>query len=296
LSVGTVPANVLTLTWRFQGQERMKCITWLTMGARGWFTAELFALIHRPEHFVRIPALAASAGILAATARILIARGLFGLRFQRPSWQDLQEQARLGWHVFLSKVAINGYTASPTLAVGLFGRPLAAGYNSVAKRLAQIYQTFPLPIVLQAMYRRLAKLHAADQRRSLHLMGKAQNVTTALYLLTCLFVALVAPLAVRIVSGKPVREMEIAFAVIALAIVAINANAFRIQCLLVSGRHALFSRNHVSMGLAGSALVFLCACLFSCMGPPAALIAISVAFLVVTMRVVAGIRRREGLA
>jgi PST family polysaccharide transporter len=291
-----VPANVLTLTWYFQGQEQMKYITWLTLGSRAWFATGLFLLVRRPEHFVLIPALSSSAEIVAGIVGIAIARKRFGLRFRLPGWQDLKEQMRLGWHVFVSTVAINGYTSTPTLAVGWFGGSRAAGYYSVAEKLAAIYQTFPLGSLLQAMYPRLSKIHAENPGRSYRLMRKAQAITTVAYAVTYPLVALLAPLAVRLITGKYVPEMQTAFAVMALATVGVNANAFHLQYLLVSGRHSIYSRLHVGMGLAGSGLVFLAAYFFTYLGPPWALIVINFAVLALTLRVISSIRRAEGLA
>lgn len=285
-SFGLVGANVLSLTWFFQGVERMKYITVLSLLAKAVYTVSLFVWIRRPEHYLWIPLISSGSEILAGLAGLGIALTHFRVRFLWPSWRELRRQAGLGWHVFVSTLAINAYSATPVFALGLFAGTTVAGLYALAERLAQVYQTFPIASLLQALYPRLSAMFARRPRESYDMMARAQTYTTVVYVATFPLLLAISPLVVRLVAGQGLSETVLCFGLLAAAVVVINANAFRLQFLLVSGRQNVYAGIHVAAGLVGSGLVFAGARLFSYTGPAIALILTNLLVLAWTVRAV----------
>ena len=268
---GLVIARIISLTWFFQGVERMKYITILSLLAKVLYVILLFTIVRAEADFYLIPILGSLTEILAGVAGIVIVARTFGICFTHWTLGDLLTQLKEGWYTFLSTVSINAYTATPVFAVGVFAGTRVAGDYSVAQRIATAFQTFPLGSVLSAIYPRLSSIYPDNPRASYKLMTVCQKVTTGVYMAALPVVYLLVPFGVQLVTGARHPEIIWALRLLALAVVCINANAFRLQFLLVSGLYEIYSRIHVYAGIIGSASVFLGAFLLANMGPPIAL-------------------------
>ena len=280
---GLVIANLVSMNWFFQGMERMEFITALNLSAKVLYLVLLVSLVRTQEQFYLVPLLGSATEIAAGLVGMIIAMWRFRLRLARFSSDVLRAQLVEGWHTFISGVAINGYAKTPTVAVGFLHGPLAAGYYGVAERLGTIFQTFPLQALLQATYPRLASMYATKKEESYRLMQTAQRVTTIAYIAALPVVYFATPILIRMFAGNPGPEAVAAFRLLAVAIVTMNANAFRLQFLLVSGRHKLYSRVHIVLGLLGTIAVVASAKFFSYTGPPIALILVNLLILIWTM-------------
>ena len=291
-SFGLVPANVLTLTWFFQGMERMKYITVLSLLSKLAYTVSLFVFVHKPEDYTWIPLLGSGSEILGGLIGLVLVFTHFKVRPVLPTLRELTHQIRQGWHVFVSTIAINAYSTTPTFALGLFAGTTAAGYYSVAERMSQIYQTFPLGSLLQALYPRLSNMYASKPKESYRMMASAQKYTTIFYIATFPVLLLLTPIAVSLLAGKLVEEAAICFGLMAAAVVVINANAFRLQFLLVAGEQKIYAKIHLFVGILGSLLVFGGAYLFGYTGPPVALIVTNLIVLAWTIKAVRSISKQ----
>jgi PST family polysaccharide transporter len=288
---GLVIANALSLTWFFQGMERMKYITYLSLGSKLVYTILLFTFVRKAADFIYIPLISSATEVLAGAIGIAIAVRMFKVRLLF-SGHEVVTTLREGWHTFVSSVSINAYTVTPVFAVGLFGGARLAGCYSVAERLASIFQTFPIASVLQALYARLSNIYSRKPLESYRVMMLAQHATTFVYVLSLPVLIAVSPFAIHLVTNSASPETITSFRLLAIGVVCINANAFRVQFLLVSGRHNVYSRIHMCFGVAGSGAVFLGAYFFSYIGPAVGLIVVDLLVLLWTQREVS---RQQGL-
>jgi PST family polysaccharide transporter len=278
---GLVIANALSVTWLFQGMERMKYITYLSLGSKLLYTVLLFTFIRKGADFIYIPLLSSVTEVLAGAIGITIAVNAFKVRLVFSRYECVTT-LREGWHTFVSSVSINAYTVTPVFAVGLFGGPRLAGCYSVAERLASLFQTFPIASVLQALYPRLSNIYSRKPLESYRVMMLAQHATTFVYVISLPVLLAVSPFAIHLVTNSTSPETITSFRLLAIGVVCINANAFRVQFLLVSGRHNVYSRIHMCFGVAGSGAVFLGAYFFSYVGPAVGLIVVNVSVLLWT--------------
>jgi|GEM_PF-5263066 len=113
-------------------------------------------------------------------------------------------------------------------------------------------------------------------------MEKLQKITTVIYLCFCIFLFLSSEIIVLAVSGEKYTETINAFRLLSIAIFFINANAFRVQFLLVSGNYKLFSRVHVMMSIFGLFLLIFLTKLFSYIGTALSIILIALGVLIYT--------------
>ena len=132
----TVAGATLFPTWLFQGLERMRDITWMNMGTRLLTTAAIFIFVHKPQDYVLVAAIQSLPVFLAAIPAWWVLRRGHAVPLQRPTIQAMREQIKGGWHVFLSTAAINVYTSSNTVVLGLIAGPVAVGYFSAASKIS----------------------------------------------------------------------------------------------------------------------------------------------------------------
>jgi len=264
--------------------ERMRYITFLNVLAKLIFTIAIFIFVKKSSDYLYVPLLNSLGFILAGVLALWIVFKDFGVFFRIPGFKVLKYHLKEGWHVFVSLVFITGYTNSRIFAVGLFSPNNAiTGYYAIAEKLMGIVQTFPLVSVIQALYPRLSKIYAENRWRAKFIADKLQKYTTIAYLIICTTFFIIAPKVVEIVAGSSYEETVLAFRLLLIAALFINANAFRVNFLLVSGNADIFAKIHLVMGSVGSIMVFLFCYFFSYIGTAISIILIELLVLIKTI-------------
>lgn len=284
LTFGMVLGQVLFPVWFFQGMERMKYITYLNITARLIFTVAIFVFIHQASDYIYVPFLNFMGSLVAGVLSLWIVFRNFNVNFKLPSVADIKHQLREGWHIFISQAAISGYTSSRLFAVGLFTDNTITGYYAIAEKLMSVVQTFPLASLVQSLYPRLSNIYSESKERARNLMNRFQNLTTIIYLIGLPIIYFLAPLVVKVIAGEPYPEVILAFRLLLFAVFFINANAFRVHFLLVSGKDSVYSRIHIIMGIGGFILTFLMTYFFSFIGTVISLIVIEFIMLILTLK------------
>lgn len=272
---GVVVGRVLFPVWFFQGVEQMKYITLATFAERLTFTLLLFVLIRHPSQYLYVPLLISIGACVSGVVGLIVALGKIQKASIFPPIKEVVAQLKGGWHVFISTVSVNAYTATRVFAVGLFASPAVTGAYALAEKLMIVVQTFPLASLSGAVFPRLSALYTISQKRSFDLMRTLQRFTTLAYLFISPVVIVLAPFIIRIVSGADSEQAVLALRLLVVAVFFINANTFRVQFLLVSGRDSVFSRIHLVAGAIGIVLIFGGAYFWSYVGPAVAVIIIS---------------------
>jgi PST family polysaccharide transporter len=284
LTFGMVLGQTIFPIWFFQGMERMKYITFLNVLAKLIFTIAIFIFVKKSSDYLYVPLLNSLGFVGAGILALWIVFKEFGVFFRIPSFEDVKHHLKEGWHVFVSLVFITGYTNSRIFAVGLFSPNNAiTGYYAIAEKLMGIVQTFPLASVIQALYPRLSKIYAENKLKAKFIADKLQRYTTIAYLIICTTFFIIAPKVVEIVAGSSYEETVLAFRLLLIAVLFINANAFRVNFLLVSGNADIFAKIHLVMGSVGSIMVFLFCYFFSYIGTAISIILIALIVLIQTI-------------
>jgi polysaccharide transporter, PST family len=287
LSFGVVIGNSLFPVWFFQGTEKMKYTSGLNVAAGITILLGIFFLVKKPEDYLLIPLIYSIVYIINGITALLFVFYKFKVRFKIQAYKFIDQQLKSGWNIFVSCLAINAYTTTRIFAVGLLTNNVLTGYYSIAERISGIIQTFPLSSFSQAVYPRLSKIYKKSKLRALNIMYKVQDVTntTAIICLPILFI--LAPLIIRFVCAYPYHEVVLLLRLLILSLFFINANAFKVQFLLVSGRTDLYSKIHVGMALVALPLIFISIFLFSYIGAALVTIIIEMGIMILTSRKVA---------
>ncbi len=269
LSFGAVFGNTLFPVWFFQGTEKMKYIAVINIIGGVIYAASIFIFVRKPADYLLVPLLNSLFFLVTGFSGLYIAFKKFNLElaFQaHVDINDIKQTLRTGWDIFISIVAINAYTTTRVFAVGLLTNNILTGYYSIAERIANLFQTFPLSSFSQAIYPRLSHIFNKNKARALRLMHKIQKTTTLSFLLSMPIAFVLAPWLVRIACGARYEEIVIALRVLLVAVFFVGANAFRVQFLLVCNRADIYSEIHIIAALLGLPLIFLFIKSFSYLG------------------------------
>ncbi|MEJ2006733.1 MAG: flippase [Acidobacteriota bacterium] len=280
---GVVLGRVLFPVWFFQGIEQMKYITVATFAEKLTFTLLLFVFIRQPSQYLYVPLLISIGAVVSGVVGLTVAMSKIQTRQTFPQWKEIAVQLKGGWHVFISTVSVNAYTATRVFAVGLFANPAITGAYALAEKLMSVIQTFPLASLLRALFPRLTDLYGKNRARCVRLVQALQRYTIFAHMILLPPIIFFAPFIVRVVSGATSPQAVAALRVLLVAVFVINANAFRIQFVLVAGLDRFYSRIHVLTSSVGIVAIFLSAYYFSYMGPAVSLVFIESIALILTV-------------
>jgi PST family polysaccharide transporter len=187
-----------SLSWFFQGLERMAFVARWETAARALSLAGILLLVKSPADTWKV--LAIQGGMMTAAVVIELAVACREVPFRLPSAGLVVRTLRLGWSTFLYQGALSFYTVGNGFILGLFGSPASVGYYVGAEKISKAFATLLFPIT-QAVFPRISHLaaHAHDEaarlaRTSLLLLGAAGSVMA-------LIIFMGAPVLVRLVLG-----------------------------------------------------------------------------------------------
>lgn len=282
LSFGAVLGNCLFPGWLFQGTEKMRYIAVINIFCGALYLSCVFIFVKAPADFLVIPLLNSSFFIITGVIGLYIAFRKFGLGFVFHSSEYIAAEIKAGWSYFISVVSINAYTTSRIFAVGLLTNNVLTGYYSIAEKIANCVQAFPLDSFSQAVYPRLSKIFVKNTDKAVRLMKRIQDSTTFTYLLSIPVASLLAPLVVRIVCGSPYPEVTFCLRLLLAGVFFVVANAFKIQFFLVCNRPDIYSRIHIWAAILGLPLIFVLIIYYSYVGAAIATIVIELGVFIAT--------------
>lgn len=282
-SFGVVVANTLFPVWFYQGIEKMRYISVLNIIGGVICAAGILLLVKEPQDYLYVPLIQSLVFTVIGLAGLYLAFAKFRIRFVFQSYREIIAELKAGWQIFISILAINAYTNTRIFAVGLLTNNVLTGYYSIAEKIANVIQTFPLASFSQAIYPRLSNIFHKNQRRALKLMHKIQDSTIYIALVALPIIFVVAPWIVNIVCGTKYPQATLTLRLLLVAVFFINANAFRVQFLLVSGHMDLYSKIHVIIALVGLPLIFILIYYFSYLGAAFSTIITELSILLLTL-------------
>ena len=255
LSFGTVLGGSLFPSWFFQGTEKMKYIAKLNIIGQFAYAFCIFLFVWGPKDYLLVPIITSLVSIITGVLGQYIVFSRFEVSFQLPEYQDIRRQLQAGWNIFISFVAINAYTTTRVFAVGLLTNNTLTGFYSIAEKIANAVQTFPLYAFSQAIFPRLSKIFLRNKIKAFKIMKQVQWITVLISLIFLPLIFILAPIIVRLVCGGSYPAAILSLRFLLISIFFISSNAFRVQFLLVCGKTDLYKRIHITMAVIGVPLI-----------------------------------------
>lgn len=118
--------------WFFQGMEKMKYITFLSLGTNIIFLASLFLFIKNQGDFALVPLLHAVAALATFALAIILIKKQFKVGYITPKFKELISIFTEGRHAFISQLAPNFYNNSAVFLLGVFTNNTTVGLYTAA--------------------------------------------------------------------------------------------------------------------------------------------------------------------
>lgn len=257
LTYGMVLGTALFPTWFFQGIEKMRYITVLTIIAKTIFTLSIFIFVQSPEDYLYVPFLNALGYIVVGIISLFIISKDFHIRFRFSKFQHVKIQFLRGWHIFISKISINLYTATNTFILGIFTNETTVGYYAIAEKVVRIITSLFAPFY-QAIYPHVVQLVKTSPETVYGFLQKTLKVTVIISTIIWGGIFLFAEPLFHIVFGDNLYEAISLFKILSplIIILPIAFLTFNVN-LLAYKLDRYFSRIYLLGGILNIALLFL---------------------------------------
>lgn len=256
-SFGTVIGNTLFPVWFFQGKEKMRYITFVNVLSGLAYAICIFIFIGGPQDYLRVPLLGSLLSIISGLIGLYIAFKKFRLEFILQKYADIKREIKTGWDIFISILAVNIYTTSRVFALGLLTNNTLTGYYSLAERIANVIQTFPMDSFTRAVYPRISHVFAKNKQRAVAIMYRIQDGITLGFVVSLPIAFFLAPWVIALACGSAYPEAVFTLRLLLAAVFFVGANNFKVQFLLVCGKQDLYARIHILAALTGLPLIFI---------------------------------------
>ena len=135
LTFGMVLGEVLFPIWFFQGIEKMGYIALLNIVSKLFFLVAILLFVNGEEDVYFVPLFNSLGFIMVGLISLLYIYKRFNIRFVWQPYKVLKEYIIMGWHIFLSKLAVTLYSSSNIFVLGLFTNHLLVGYYAIAYKV-----------------------------------------------------------------------------------------------------------------------------------------------------------------
>lgn len=131
----SVLGNVLFPIWFFQGIQQMRYITIINLIGRFFTIGCIFLLVKKPTDYVEAAFFLSCTPLLAGTMSIIFIASHFPGILQRPQFDKIKEVVNKSYRIFISNLAVNLYTNSDIVILGVLTNNTIVGYYSGADKL-----------------------------------------------------------------------------------------------------------------------------------------------------------------
>lgn len=237
-----VIGNVIFPVWFFQGIQQMRYITFANMIARFVSVLGIFLLVKSPVDYLLAALFQASVPLVAGICSWLIIAKKYPKLLCLASFDNVKQQLKDSWQIFASTIAINLYTASNIVFLGMLTNNVLVGYFSGAKKIIDNITALFSPIS-QAVYPHICKLVDESEARALQFIKKVLIVMGVGNFCLSLVLMFFAELIVRILLGSGYEDSIVMLRIMAfLPFIIALSNVFGIQTMLPFGMQSTFSK------------------------------------------------------
>ncbi len=201
LTFGTVVGQVLFPVWFFQGMERMKYITYLSVFSRFVFTVAVFIFVRTQDDYYMVPIFVACGTALSGVWSLVLIKKDFGVSFEWQGFYILKQQVLDGWHVFLSSLQSAVLASSGTFILGMFASYEMVGAYSAIEKLSKAMIGLFSPIS-QALYPTVSERLSRDKINGLSFLKRISAYTMCFFFLLTVFIAALSHNIIALVLGE----------------------------------------------------------------------------------------------
>lgn len=235
--------DVLFPIWYFQGIEKMKYITYLTLISRLFFLAMIFLLIKSPDDYLRMPIINGIGALLAGVASLYIIFGSHKIKFKTQTLATLKHYFFESTPLFLSNLSVKLYVSTNKVILGAFLGMAEVAYYDLGEKVTSILK-IPQSILSQTLFPKINK------DKNVNFIKKAFKYSILLNIAILIFTLAFSKIIVTVLGGPEMLPAIWILNILVLSVPVIAmSNIFGIQILIPFGQTRLFSKIIISSGL-----------------------------------------------
>lgn len=250
-----VVGNVIFPIWFFQGIQRMRYITIVNIIGRIFSVACIFYYVRDPSDYILAGFFQAIVPIIAGFCSWIILWKSYREVFILPKYQDIKLVFIDAWEIFTSMIAINLYTASNIVFLGILTNNTVVGYFSGAQKIISSINGLISPIT-QAIYPYVSKLANNSKIDTLNFLRKVILVLGGGNLIGSILIFIFAEWIVDLLLGDGYEQSILLLRILSfLPFIISLSNIFGIQTMLVFGMKKQFNKILLSSAVINTIIV-----------------------------------------
>lgn len=227
-------------TWFFQGMEKMKYITYLSVSAKIFFTLGIFVFVAGPDDYLFVPILTALGFLFSTSYAMYLIHYKYAVSFQALSWGAVKKHVIDGWYVFLSQMKITLFSSTNVVILGVMIGPVAVGYYVAAEKIMRALALAQTPIT-GALFPLIANKMVKDKSAAIRKLKKIAYVGSALYLCVLGVGYFLSDYIIHLLYGDELQASAWVLKVmLVIPVLIFLNNIFGTQILLNTGREKHF--------------------------------------------------------
>lgn len=157
--------------WFFQGLEKMKYLSYISISSRLLTLVLIMKLIHGPEDTAMAIVFQASTTFIGALTSFCILWKKYRYVFVFTSFARILNKLKDGWHLFYATIATNIYTGSNVFLLGILTDNTTVGYFTAAQKLL-IAAKSVVDTIASAIYPHTSMLVAKSHNEAIIFLSK----------------------------------------------------------------------------------------------------------------------------
>lgn len=243
LTISSCLNDVLFPVWYFQGIERMKYITLITLLSRLTFLALIFILIKSPSDYLFVPIIYGIGYLIAGLTALFIIFFKHNIRFNLQPFRTLKYYFTASIPIFISNVSISLYVSTNKVITGAFLGMTEVAYYDLAEKLTTVLK-IPQTILSQSLFPKISK------EKNISFVKQIYRLSMTLNIILFLVVLFFSKYIILLLGGEQMLPSRLIVNILALTVPIIAmSNIFGIQLLIPFGYNKSFSGVILSSGL-----------------------------------------------
>lgn len=242
--------------WYFQGIEKMKYITFLTLFSRLTFLILIFILINEPKDYLLVPIINGLGGILAGTLSVFIVFRLHKVKFKWQTTQQLLKYFKDSIPIFISYISIKLFLNSNKVIVGAFLGMAEVAYYDLAEKIISLSK-MPQGLINQVLFPKISK------DKNIIFIKKVFNYSILLNLVILTIIFFVSKYIIIFLGGYDMLPAQTVIRILAISVpVGAIGNILGIQILIPFGMQKYFTKIMI-ISLIFYAILIFCIYIFN---------------------------------
>ncbi len=242
VSFGLVIGQAMFPTWFFQGMEKMKFITYLTIISKVIFTLLIFILVKEQSDYILVPIINALGMLVAGALSMFIVYKTFMIPFLLPSIQKVTIELKEGFYIFIASFQSSILANSGIFVLGLFQDNTTVGYYAAIEKLAKGILGLFSPIT-QTLYPHTSKALKESKEKGTKLIVKFGKIVLSATLALVIILIVFDEDIVQIVLGNEIVKYSYLLQLFAIWIFfGILNNFIGIQYLTGLGKSKIYAK------------------------------------------------------